>query len=102
MDVLEAARAMRKQGWHEWMVENDKWKEAVRGYNASVSFADDMIGRRLDALENGPTGDNTIIVLWTDHGYHLGHLRLSPGKSHFYEFDARVSLHRKVLVVYTS
>jgi arylsulfatase A-like enzyme len=71
-DVPEAGRAMRKQGWHQWTVEHGKWEEAVKGYNASVSFADDMIGRLLTALENGPLADNTIIVLWTDHGYHLG------------------------------
>jgi arylsulfatase A-like enzyme len=71
-DVPEAGRAMRKQGWHQWMLDNDKWKEAVQGYNASVSFTDDMVGRLLTALENGPMADNTIVVLWTDHGYHLG------------------------------
>ena len=71
-DVPQAGRAMRKQGWQKWMVENGKWKEAVQGYNASVSFTDDMVGRLLDALENGPMADNTVVVLWTDHGYHLG------------------------------
>lgn len=71
-DIPEAGRAMRKQGWHQWMLDNDKWREAVQGYNASVSFTDDMVGRLLTALENGPMADNTIVVLWTDHGYHLG------------------------------
>lgn len=71
-DVPEAGRAMRKQGWHKWMEESGKWKEAVQGYNASVSFTDDMVGRLLTALEEGPLADNTIIVLWSDHGYHLG------------------------------
>lgn len=71
-DVPEVGIQMRKQGWHDWMVENGKWKEAVQGYNASVSFADDMVGRLLNALEEGPHKDNTVIVLWTDHGYHIG------------------------------
>ena len=66
-DVPEAGRAMRKQGWHKWTVENGKWEEAVRGYNASVSFTDDMIGRLLKALEDGPLAKNTIIVFWSDH-----------------------------------
>lgn len=71
-DVPEVGRAMRKQGWHDWMEENGKWREAVQGYNASVSFTDDMVGRLLAALEAGPMANNTIIVLWADHGYHLG------------------------------
>lgn len=71
-DVPEVGRAMRKQGWHQWIEDNGKWKEAVQGYNASVSFTDDMVGRLLDALESGPMADNTVIVFWTDHGYHLG------------------------------
>ncbi|MGI9459290.1 MAG: sulfatase-like hydrolase/transferase [Pirellulales bacterium] len=42
-------------------------------YLASVSFADAMVGRLLTALDRGPMAKNTIIVLWSDHGYHLGH-----------------------------
>lgn len=71
-DVPEAGKAMARRHWQKWTVDNGKWKEAVQGYNASVSFADDMVGRLLDALETGPHADNTIVVLWTDHGYHLG------------------------------
>jgi arylsulfatase A-like enzyme len=71
-DVPEAGRKMRKQGWHQWTVENNKWEESVQAYNASVSFADDMVGRLLAALKNGPMAETTIVVLWTDHGYHLG------------------------------
>jgi choline-sulfatase len=48
------------------------WKEAVRAYQASSFFADAQVGRILDALEASPHADNTIIVLWSDHGYHLG------------------------------
>ena len=48
------------------------WKEAVRSYQACATFADAQVGRILDALDNSPYADNTIIVLWSDHGYHLG------------------------------
>lgn len=48
-------------------------RNAVQGYLASVSFADACIGKLLDGLENGPNKDNTIVVLWTDHGWQLGH-----------------------------
>lgn len=47
-------------------------KDAIHGYLANVSYADAMMGRVLDALEASPYADNTIVVLWSDHGYHLG------------------------------
>jgi arylsulfatase A-like enzyme len=71
-DVPSAGQKMARRHWQAWMVENNKWEEAVQAYFASVSFADEMIGRLLTALENGPMAKNTVIVLWTDHGYHLG------------------------------
>lgn len=49
-----------------------KWQEAVQGYLASVSFADAMVGRLMDALDASGRADDTIIVLWADHGFHLG------------------------------
>lgn len=51
------------------------WKELVRAYLACVTFADDQIGKVLDALDASPHADNTIIVLWSDHGQHLGEKR---------------------------
>jgi arylsulfatase A-like enzyme len=57
---------------HDWILESGRWDEAVQGYLASISFADAMIGRLLDALDRSGRADNTIIVLFGDHGYHLG------------------------------
>ncbi|HUF74361.1 MAG TPA: sulfatase [Gammaproteobacteria bacterium] len=57
---------------HEWTVAAGRWNEAVQAYLASVSFADAMVGRLLDALEASGRADRTIIVLWGDHGFHLG------------------------------
>lgn len=71
-DIPEAGRAMAKPHWHQWIVENGKWREAVQAYCASVSFVDDMIGRLLTALDRSAMADNTVVVLWSDHGYHLG------------------------------
>jgi arylsulfatase A-like enzyme len=48
------------------------WDDAIHGYLANISYADAMIGRVLDALEASPYAKNTIVVLWSDHGYHLG------------------------------
>lgn len=50
----------------------DKYRQAVRAYLASITFADAQIGRVLDALAASPFAENTVIVLWSDHGWHLG------------------------------
>ena len=47
-------------------------KDALHGYLASISFADAMLGRLMDALEASPYKDNTVIVLWSDQGFHHG------------------------------
>ncbi len=57
---------------HHLVKELNEWKKAVQGYRACISFSDAQIGRLLDALDASPHHDNTIIVLWSDHGYHLG------------------------------
>ena len=49
-----------------------QWKQGIQGYLASIAFADAMVGRVIKALETGPNRDNTIVVLWGDHGWHLG------------------------------
>jgi len=48
------------------------WKEAVRAYQVCATFADKQIGKIITALEKSPYSENTIIVLWSDHGFHLG------------------------------
>ena len=48
------------------------WAEAVRAYLASCTFADHQIGRLVDALARSEHADSTIVVLWSDHGFHLG------------------------------
>ena len=57
-----------------------QWKPIVRSYLASISFMDYNLGRVLDALENSKYKDNTIVVLWADHGFHMGE------KKHFAKF----------------
>ncbi len=61
-----------RRGWHKWVLENDQWRKAIQGYLASISFADTQLGRLLDALDASPYRDDTIVVLWSDHGFHLG------------------------------
>jgi len=52
--------------------ETGRWKEAVQAYLASITFADAQVGRVLDALDASPYVESTIIVFWSDHGWHLG------------------------------
>ena len=53
-------------------VSDTYWQELVMGYLACVSFVDAQIGKVVDALEASEYADNTVIVLWSDHGQHLG------------------------------
>jgi len=57
---------------HEWIVRHGEWRHAVQSYLACVSFVDAQLGRLLDALDRSPHAANTLIVLWSDHGFHLG------------------------------
>ena len=62
----------RPEGDHKKVIEYGQWRKAVSAYLASISFADACVGRVIDALDRSPYADNTIIVLWSDHGWHLG------------------------------
>lgn len=67
------------------------WKEVVQGYLASVAYIDAQIGVVLDALEKSPHKDNTIVVLFSDHGWHLGEKECF-GKATLWEEATRVPL----------
>lgn len=60
------------QGDHRKFLESGRWKVAIQSYLATVAYTDMNVGRLLDALEKSPERDNTIVVLWTDHGWSLG------------------------------
>jgi len=59
-------------GDHKCLIKHGKWAEAVQAYLACCSFTDAQVGRVLDAFEQSPYANNTIVVLWSDHGWHLG------------------------------
>jgi len=80
-----------RRKWHKWVVDNKQWKKAIQGYLAGISFADAQLGRLLDALDAGKYARNTIIVLWADHGFHLGE-RETWEKFTLWEESTRVSL----------
>ncbi len=84
-DLDDLPPAGKKRGPNRYFAHiraHKQWKQGLQGYLASIYFADTMVGRVLDALETGPNGDNTIVVLWSDHGWHLGE------KQHWQKFTA--------------
>lgn len=71
------------------------WKEMVYGYLACVSFVDAQVGKVIEALESSKYADNTIVVLWSDHGQHLGEKK-SWRKQDLWEEATRVPLFFRV------
>jgi len=76
-DLEDLSPAIRKfytnrSRQHKELEKYGALKDALHGYLASISFADAMLGRILDALEQSPNKDNTIIVMWSDQGFHHG------------------------------
>src|SRR5688572_3712714 len=88
-------RMARQEGDHKRVVEANQWKKAVQAYLACVSFADHQIGRLLDALDASPHAKSTIVVLWGDHGWHLGE------KEHWRKFALWEEATRTTLVIAT-
>ncbi len=56
----------------QWAIENNQWANIIQAYLACVSFVDYEVGRVVQALEKSEYAENTVIVLWSDHGYRLG------------------------------
>lgn len=81
-DLPPAGQRMGPNRYFAHIQAHDQWKQGIQGYLASIAFADAMVGRVLEALEEGPNRDRTIVVLWSDHGWHLGE------KQHWQKFTA--------------
>ncbi len=75
----------------KFLQEANEWKNLVRSYLACTSFVDSQVGRITEALERSDHADNTVIVLWSDHGWHLGE-KLITGKNTLWDRSARVPL----------
>ncbi len=74
-----------------WLEREGQWRNLVRSYLASISFVDAQVGRVLDALDSSAHATNTAVVLWSDHGWHLGEKGIS-GKNTLWERSTRVPL----------
>jgi len=69
----------------------NEWRPLVRAYLASISFMDAQVGRVLDALDATGRANDTIVVLWGDHGWHLGEKGIT-GKNTLWDRSTRVPL----------
>ena len=58
--------------WPYFGITPDQAIECTRAYYAAISFVDAQIGRLIDAVDSLGLAENTILVFWSDHGYHLG------------------------------
>lgn len=92
-DVPERGKQMARTGDHRAVTEAKQWPNAVSCYLASMAFADRCVGRILDALDTSSYADNTIIVLWGDHGWHLGE------KTHWRKFALWEEANRNPFIV---
>jgi arylsulfatase A-like enzyme len=94
-DLPERARelARRSGNYHQHVVEAGQWHAAVQGYLASIAFADAMVDRLISALDQSSHANNTIVVLWSDHGWQLGE------KQHWRKFALWDNLARTVLMI---
>jgi arylsulfatase A-like enzyme len=94
-DLGPVAREIITRGgnYHKHVLEAGQWEKAVQGYLASISFADEMVGRLLQALEESPYADNTIVVIWSDHGWQLGE------KEHWRKFALWENVIRTVMMI---
>lgn len=81
-DLPEAGRAMaaQRQGDYDLVMQSGKHRELMQAWLAGISFADALVGRLLDALDKSPAGQRTLVVFWSDHGWHLGE------KKHLHKF----------------
>jgi arylsulfatase A-like enzyme len=92
-DVPPAGRKIARNRYFPHILWHGQWRNAVQAYLASIHFADAMLGRVLDALDQSPSRENTIVVLWSDHGWHLGE------KEHWQKYTAWRACDRVPLMI---
>lgn len=74
-----------------WLQQANQWRPLVRAYLASTTFMDAQIGRLLAALDASGAASNTVVVLWSDNGWHLGEKAVT-GKNTLWKESTHVPL----------
>ena len=74
-----------------WLKRAHQWRPLVRSYLASTAFMDSQLGRVLDELDGSGLAGNTVVVLWSDNGWHLGEKEIT-GKNSLWEQSTHVPL----------
>lgn len=92
-DLSAEGKRIAQNKYFEHIQKEKQWKRGIQGYLAAIHYFDTMLGRVLDSLEKGPNKDNTIVVLWSDHGWHLGE------KEHWQKFTGWRACTRVPLIV---
>lgn len=92
-DVPEEGQRVARNRYHERVTEAGLWKNAVQGYLASINYADELVGKLLADLDASPYADNTIVVIFSDHGWQLGE------KEHWRKFSLWEDVLNTVLMV---
>ena len=96
-DLLDLPKFAFYQHWKlpektlPWLKEHNQWRPIVRAYLAATSFVDSQVGRVIDQLDASKLSENTVIVLWSDHGWHLGEKGMT-GKTTLWERSTHVPL----------
>ncbi len=90
-DLLDIPAAAWVQRTYQEELTDFQQRQAIQGYYAAITFLDAQIGRLLDALDRLGLAENTIVVFFSDHGYHMGEHKLWQ-KTTLFENSARVPL----------
>lgn len=92
-DLPNIGELKARRNYHKKVLEAGQWKNAVQGYLASINYADDLVGELLSALKNSKYANNTIVVIFSDHGWQLGE------KEHWRKFALWEDVINSVLIV---
>jgi len=83
----------RGGNYNKHVIAANQQKKATQGYLASIAYADAMFGNLMKALKESDYANNTIVVLWSDHGWQLGE------KKHWRKFALWENVNRSVLMI---